>query len=70
MSTTQAARLLRCTAQRLYNLVSKHRIPPPSRNAAGLYVWSPTDIDRARRILPHVRAGRPVPAREVAYACS
>jgi DNA-binding transcriptional MerR regulator len=69
MSTYDAARVLRVSAQQLQYLIVRGRIPPPAKNRSGAYRWSLADLERARSALPHVKAGRPA-VREVEHAVS
>jgi hypothetical protein len=37
---------------RIRNLIANQRIPPPHKDAAGNYSWSPEDIERLLRAAP------------------
>ncbi len=56
--TSEVARLLCSPYHRVFNLIRAGAIDPPARDGSGDYVWSKSDIDRAREALSQRRAGR------------
>jgi hypothetical protein len=54
--TPAAARKLGVTYHRLINLIRFCKIVPPQRDDSGDYVWTPADLERARRALGQTAA--------------
>jgi len=48
VSTSRAAKQLGCTSRRLWLLIERGEIPPPSRLNGVTYAWYEADIERAR----------------------
>ena len=51
LKTSDVSRLLGIRYFTLFNMIRYERIPAPSRDSAGDYVWWPKDVDRARKAL-------------------
>jgi hypothetical protein len=49
--TPQAARLLGVTYHRLIGLLRFDKIDPPARDSSGDFVWTDSDLVRARKAL-------------------
>jgi hypothetical protein len=60
--TPIAARELGTTYHRLIGLLRFNKIPPPSRDSSGDYLWTDADLDRARQTLAIDRRRKAVPA--------
>jgi len=67
MTTHEVARVLGVSTDRLHYLITRMRIPPPSKNPSGEYVWRARDVEFARQALGRVRLGRP-PVKGAHYA--
>jgi hypothetical protein len=49
--TAGVARLLDTPYHRLWNLIRSGRLTPPPKDSSGDYVWTDTDVERARAAL-------------------
>jgi hypothetical protein len=61
----QAARTLGVTYHQLIGLLRFNKMPPPSRDTSGDYLWTADDLERARQTLRSARYRSPC-AKEVA----
>ena len=60
--TPVAADELGVNYYRLIGLLRGRKIPPPSRDSSGDYLWTDADLDRARQALATMRQRKAVPA--------
>ncbi len=62
IKTAMAVRLLGTTYHKLFGLVRYGKIPAPSKDSSGDYLWRPKDLAAARRALgsPKAPMGGPV----------
>jgi hypothetical protein len=51
LKTPRAARVLGITHPHLLSLIRDGRMDPPGRDQSNHYLWSPSDIERARQAL-------------------
>ena len=57
--TPVAAAELGITESHLQYLLRARKIPPPSRDSSGHYIWTDADIEAARAALPESVRGEP-----------
>jgi hypothetical protein len=60
--TPVAARELGITYHRLIGLIRFDKIPPPTRDSSGDYLWTDADIERARQAVAAMRKREPAEA--------
>jgi hypothetical protein len=59
LRTMEMCRLLGCAYRDIINLFYNNKLVPPRKDAYGLYVWTPEDVERARVALANGRVKRP-----------
>jgi hypothetical protein len=62
LKTPLAADYLGVTYHRLIGLVRFRKIDPPSRDSSGDFIWSESDIERARKALAKPKRKEVAPA--------
>jgi hypothetical protein len=61
LTTREVEELLGVPNWILRGLLQHRKMPPVGKNASGDFVWSPTDIENAKKALarPKLKGGRP-----------
>jgi hypothetical protein len=67
LKTTVAARTLGVPYHQLISIIRSGHLDSPSKDSSGHYLWSPSDISRARQVLARRRPRRTAIKQEGGY---